>query len=327
MARTIGSAILGVDLDGAMERYESMSSESLDYAIAGCSQEIAVVGSVMRAALRSLSLEREVYKVRLDDSPDLARLVRSLRRRKLGGLTLSGPMGREVLRMVDEVRDSARLSGCADALTLSDQGVVALNGTYDAFCEILEMAGNQRALAIVVGSGSRACAAVAACQACGFQVIAVTSRSWTSTEVLHESESAERLRELGALTTLWPKQAEATTTNFSREMRMQFSELAASANVLIQTAPVDPRDEDARTVRKMIAWSQTRRDALVCDLVYGSAPGPFLAGAEREGLARVGGIEMLTRRVSRLMEAFTGSRPPRATLHAAALRLCMGSAE
>lgn len=144
--------------------------------------------------------------------------------------------------------------------------------------------------------------------------------------MLHESESAERLRRLGALPTLWPAQAaSAATTAFSREMRLQFRELAASANVLIQTVAIDPATEDALLLAHTVPWSQTPRDAVVCDLVYGPAPGPYLVEAERQGLARVGGVEMLTRRGTRLIETWTGRRPLRASLHAAAVRVCMRS--
>ncbi|PIE05913.1 MAG: hypothetical protein CSA75_02285 [Sorangium cellulosum] len=218
---------------------------------------------------------------------------------------------------------SATASGCADALTAGQAGIVATNLTYLAFVDLLKKTETPRSTVAIVGSGARACAAIAACQSLGFQVICVTSRSWISTEALHESESAQRLRRLGALPTLWPNVTDPVqSSNFSREMRMQFREIAASANVFIQTVAVDSLSTDARQISQTIPWSQTRRDALVCDLVYGPSPGPFLASAEKEALARVGGIEMLTKYSARLVEFFTGQQLSRSLLHAAALRVC-----
>jgi len=305
---------------------DAKPSGAMDYAIGGCSREISVVGSIVRTALRDLQLPQEVYKVRLSEPPDLAKMVRSLHRRKLAAISLSGPLCHEALRLADDADEGATRSGCADMLMVTPSGVLASNTMYGTFVEWLESAVSNRSTAVVVGSGARACAVVAACQTLGFQVIGVTSRSWTSTEVLHESESAERIRGLGALPTLWPAHAgSVASTAFSREMRLQFRELAASANVLIQTVAIDPSTEDALLLARTVPWSQTPRDAVVCDLVYGPAPGPYLVEAERQGLARVGGVEMLTRRGTRLIETWTGRRPPRASLHAAAVRVCMRS--
>lgn|GEM_PF-655860 len=299
---------------------------SHDCAIGGCSREIAALGAIVRAALQALELSGEVYKVRVSDAVELAKLVRSLRRGKLGMVSLSGAVCGEAPRMVDELGPSARHSGYADMLMGTSSGVFGHDTTYEAFVEVLDTVPAPRSTAVVVGAGAPAFAAVAACRQLGFQFIGITSRSWLSTEVLHDSPAAAKLRTLGALPTLWPSPIGASpTTRFSQEMRLQFLEIAASAQVIIQTVPVAPSSKDARLLSRVVSWSQTRSDATVCDLVYGGPPSPFLVEAHRHGLTGIGGVEMLTTRGLKMLETWTGMRPPREPIHAAALRACARS--
>lgn len=282
-----------------------------------------MMGAMVRAGLQALGLPGEVYKARLSAPVDLAKVVRSVRCGKLAAAWFSGTWCDETVRMADEVEESARRADCADVLLNGPGGVVAHNVAYGAFVDLFEGV-KQRGTAAIIGSGSLACAAVAACKVLGFSVIGVTSRSFTSTQVLCESSAAERMRKLGALPTLWPESLPgAVISHFSREMRLQFSELAASANLLVQTVPMDPSAPDAPLLASLVPWPKTRRDAFVCDLVYGAVPGPFLVESRGQGLTGVGGIEMLTRRGLQLMETWTGRLPPRACLQDAVSRMCM----
>jgi len=241
-------------------------------------------------------------------------------------VSLSGAVCAEAPRMADELGPAARQSGHANMLMGTSSGVFGHDTTYEAFLEALEGVPAPRSTAVVVGAGASAFAAVAACRQLGFQFIGITSRSWLSTEALHDSPAAAKLRGLGALPTLWPgPSGPSPSTRFSQEMRLQFRELTASAQVIIQTVPVPPSSKDARLLSGVVPWSQTRSDAVVCDLVYGGPPGPFLVEANRHGLTGIGGVEMLTTRGLRMLETWTGMRPPREPVHAAALQACARS--
>ena len=122
---------------------------------------------------------------------------------------------------------------------------------------------------------------------------------------------------------MWPSADDTIqTTNFSREMRLQFCELATFAQAIIQTVPVDPSSDDIENITNIIPWGQALKDAVVCDLVFGSQPSPFLQEAEKRSLQAISGIDMLTTRGLRMAETWTGMRPPRAPIHAAAVRAC-----
>jgi len=305
-----------------MEHY-SMPFRSNDCAVAGCNQAIVVLGTILRASLRALDLTGEVYKTRVGDALELAKLGRSLRQDELTMACLTGPLCHDAGQIADDLDPSAQRSGCADMLMRKGSKILAYDTTYEAFLETLKSVPTPHSTAVVVGAGPAACAAVGACRQLGFQFVGITSRSWVSTEVLHDSSAAAKLRDLGALPTLWPSIDDTLqTTNFSREMRLQFSELATFAQVIIQTVALDPTSNDIRNICDIIPWTQTRKNAVVCDLVYGSQPSPFLLEAQKRGLTAIAGVDLLTTRGLRMTETWTGTRPARAPIHAAAVRAC-----
>ncbi len=304
-----------------MSAPSASTSIARDCAIGGCPREISLVGALLKAGLSGLNMPDEVYKVRLSGPDELSRLVYSLRQGRLAAVSLSGAFCYDGFRLADHADAGAIRCQSADVLINVSGSVLAVHALHDAFVRWLGSLEVSCTTAVVMGSGARACAAVAACKVRGFPVIAVTSRSWTSTEALHERESANRIRDLGGLPMLWPGQNPTVSSRFSREMRLQFTELARSANAIIQTVAVEASTPDAAPLAESVPWAETRRDAVVCDLVYGPESGPYLAGAERRGLSRIGGEEMWTSRAMLLVERWTGQRPCRAAMHAAALRV------
>ena len=299
---------------------ESQGAERRSYAIAGCAEDMAVWGAMLRAALRALRLPHQLYKSRRAETDGIERLVRGMRKGDLTGLMITGQAGYAALEMADELDESASRAGCATTLLSNRSGViVAYNTMYSAFVEHLQEAVRPGTTAVVVGAGARAAAAVACCRTMGFQVVGVTSRSWRSTEALHERTSAERLRELDALTTLWPALSSGvSSTHFSEVMRLQFREIASSSSVLFQTVPVAADSPDAADLVQLVDWPRARRDAVVVELAYGAKPSPFLRAAKRQELTTFGGVEMLSKQAARLVETWTGLRPPQAALARAA---------
>jgi shikimate dehydrogenase len=271
--------------------------------------------------LRALDLSGDVFKTHVEDTLQLVKLGCSLRQDALKMACLSGACCHEVQQIADKVDGSVERSGCADMLVRRSSEIVVYDTTYAAFLEVLSAVPSPRSTAVVIGAGPAACAAVGACRELGFQIVGVTSRSWISTEVLHESVAAEELRELGALPTMWPFADSAIeSTKFSREMRLQFRELTTFAQTIIQTVAVDPSSSDILHIADIVPWDKLRKDTIVCDLVCGSKPSPFMLEAQKRGLTGIAGVDMLTTRGLRMMETWKGRRPPRAPVLAAAVR-------
>jgi shikimate dehydrogenase len=151
--------------------------------------------------------------------------------------------------------------------------------------------------AVVIGSGGGALAAVAAAHAIGAKVVAVTSRSWNSSEALVSSETAAEFRNLGALACTWPTRDEkASSSRLSEALRLQWAEVAVSSSLIIQATSAgmrgaDPGDE----VADIVPWERLGTDALAYDLVYNPKQTPFLRAARKRGLAFAGGLGMLVR--------------------------------
>ncbi|HNS95571.1 MAG TPA: hypothetical protein PLJ27_19545 [Polyangiaceae bacterium] len=291
--------------------------------VSGCVREIQVLGTLLRAGLQAIEPLTEVYKVDMSDVAGLMKIVRSLRGNKLGMLSLSSSLSFQATSFADELGPSAERTSCVNMLMSTSAGIFGHDIHYDTWQDRLAVIAPPRSTALILGTGPAAVAAVAACRQLDFQLIGITTRSWISTEKLHDSPLADRFRQMGALPVLWPMSRECSASSrFSQQMRLQFGELASSAQALIQTIAVSPSSEDARLLASVIPWTQTRQDAVVCDLIYGASTSPFLAEAQRRGLTGIGGIEILTMRGLRIIETWTGQSPPRQLIHAAALDAC-----
>src|SRR5262249_47381245 len=149
------------------------------------------------------------------------------------------PYKRAVLDMVDEVDETAAEVGAANCLVRTSHGrIVAHNtdarGLATDLTALLE--GKSRLKAVIIGAGGAGLAAGAACRILGFKVIGITSRSWTGTEAAFEAPAAERARALGALTRPWPDTDRngLVSGKASQALRMQWSDLAVSADLVIQ---------------------------------------------------------------------------------------------
>jgi shikimate 5-dehydrogenase len=297
--------------------------ERRSYFLIGCSLRVRVWGPVLREAFRALGLPHYLQEVDASSGIDVRRVLSAVRGGSVAGALLGSEGAVCALDLCEEADVSARRAGAADTIATGRGGrLTAFN------CEVLGMTDQLRArgaspkTAVVLGAGQRAAVALAACEALGVAVVAVTSRSWVSTEALHESERAETLRSLRALTALWPSApAAAPSTHFSEVMRLQFADLAASADLVVQATPATMLDGSlSRDLLAAVPWDRLKPDALVCDLVFRKGPGPFLDEARARGLATLSGIEMVSRQASRAVEIWTGLRPRLDALQTAAER-------
>src|SRR5262249_55587318 len=124
------------------------------------------------------------------------------------------------------------------------------------------------------------------------------SRSWSSSEALVASESAEEFRKIGALTCTWPNpEAEnATSSKLSEALRLQWAEVALTSTVLVQATSAGMKGGGpGEEVSAIVPWGRLAKDALAYDLVYNPKITPFLRAAKKQGLRFSGGLGMLVR--------------------------------
>jgi shikimate dehydrogenase len=131
---------------------------------------------------------------------------------------------------------------------------------------------------------------------------------------MYESTSAERARALGVLTTLWPGEGNAPTTERSKAsqvLRLQWKDLVGDADCVIQATSAGmlggARGED---VAAIVPWDRLPAHALVYDVVYNPEVTPFLESARKHGLQAVGGLGMLVRQAELAIKMWTGHDAP-----------------
>lgn len=299
------------------------------YGVFGCSLRARVWRRMLREAFASLRLTHTI-RAWSEEEDDLLSVVTAVRSGECAGLILTGKDRWGAVDVADEIDSSAQVAHSANLLMPLRSGQLAALHT-----EVLGMRDHlldrvsTPMCAVVIGSGVIAAAAAASCLTMGTKVVAMTSRSWTSTEALHESEGASRLRELGVLAALWPCALAATShSKFSDVLRLQFADMAASADIIVHaTRAFAPDGENPDDVLGVVPWDRVKPGALVCDMDYRTGGGPFADYARSRGLAVVTGLDMLALQAARTVEVWTGLRPPLAPVHMAATRATLESGE
>jgi len=298
-------------------------TERRRYVVVGCPQRALVWYAVVRAALKILQLPHVVNVATADNAEWFSQLMARVRRGEVHGVRVCGHHGMDAAEQSDELDASAQRARVADTLVVSSNGQVVGYST-----DALGLAGVLRARSVapttvvMFGAGTQAMAAAAACDSLGAKVIGTTSRSWTSTEELHEAPEAERMRSMGLLTMLWPAPgAKPSPSHFSEVMRLQVGDLASSADLLLQATPAGAAlGTDGDRIAQAVPWQRLRSQTVVCDLVYRTGPSALLKAAQDNNLVTVQGLEVLVEQAARTMELWTGLRPPLAALQLAAER-------
>jgi shikimate dehydrogenase len=276
---------------------------------------------MLTAAFRAASLPHTYSPLDVTDTRALVRAIGLIRDGLYDGANVTLPYKRAVVGLVDVVDESAAEAGAANVIARDAKGrLVAYNTDASALEAEIADATKGRSRAAILGVGGGAMAAIVACKRLGFAIVGVTTRSWRDTEATHEAESAERVRKLGALTAVWPSEERAMpSTKLSMAMRLQWTELAERADIVVQATSAgmlggDPGEE----VASLVPFHKMPKTAVALDLVYRPAVTPFLAKATAHGLRAVSGLGMLVRQAEASYRIWVGADPPPGVMRKAA---------
>lgn len=289
------------------------------------------------AAFRALDLPHVYSSFDVPTEEDLQQLVEEIRSGVIAGANVTVPHKQRVMAMADAIDESARSVGAANVLVRTeDRRVVAYNtdalALEDDLRELLRdqkplvvgapggpLPVNPRMRAVIIGAGGAGLAAIVACRRLGFNVISVTTRSWTSTEEMLESPVGELARELGALTAPWPTRSTPIVSKASLMLRLNWSETAVAADVIIQATSAGmlggPPGED---VAAIVPWDSLSPHARAYDVIYNPPVTPFLRLARMRGLRAMDGLGMLVGQAARSFALWTGLDAPVDIMRAAA---------
>jgi shikimate dehydrogenase len=189
------------------------------------------------------------------------------------GLSLTRPLKRAILPLLDELGETARVAGVVNTVLIEPDGQrIGDNTDTPGLVNALRVVGVDRAgSAVIAGAGATAASAVLALHRLGVREILVLARAPGSAAALHEL--AGRLG-----------------------MRLRVQNLTAvgdaSADLLISTLPAEASPA-----------ALARVAPVVFDVVYRPWPTPLVEAASRHGAVTLGGLDLLVHQAALQVEA------------------------
>lgn len=211
------------------------------------------------------------------------------------GLSLTMPLKREVLPLLDRLSDRARLAGAVNTLVLEDDGTRTGDNTDlpGAAAAIRERTSLPLASAVVLGGGATATSVGLALADLGVRSIVLAVRD--------EARAAETLAALRAHPSGPDVHAGA----------LHAGEPLA-ADVVVSTIPATAQDD--------VLVRRCAGVPVVFEVLYDPWPTPLAAAALDSGRILVGGLDLLVHQAALQVEAFTGHPVPLAVMREAGER-------
>jgi shikimate dehydrogenase len=247
------------------------------------------------AAYRSLGLTDWSYQAIECDEARLPGLLGTLGP-DWAGLSLTMPLKRAVLPLLDRIEPLAATVGAANTVLLKEGRRVGFNTDVGGLAAALRAAGiKPEGNVVVLGGGATACSALAAVRESGTVDVTVAVRA---------QSRAESLRTIAA----------------RLGVTVRFADLAAESlasrhwDVLISTIPGTAE----AGVAELIATGAVTARAVV-DVGYDPWPTPLAAAAATVASVVISGYELLVHQAAGQVELMTGHQAPVAAMRAAGL--------
>jgi len=220
------------------------------------------------------------------------------------GLSLTMPLKRTVLPLLDRVEPLATQVGCANTVVFAAAQRLGYNtdvaGIVGALAE--HGIGGQDPVgpALIIGGGATACAALAALRELGEKLVTAAVRS------------ADRAAELGAA---------AARLGITLELAAFEPAVLHGARLAISTVPAGVADTFAEILPTL-----TSPPEVVLDVVYHPWPTALAMAAQRVGAELVSGFDLLLHQAGRQVELMTDRRAPLAAMRQAGMAELAGQA-
>jgi shikimate dehydrogenase len=248
-----------------------------------------------RAAYAALGLTEWTYDLVECDEAGLAGYV-SGRDAQWAGLSLTMPLKRTVLPLLDHVDHLAAATGGANTVVFRPEGRYGYNTDVQGIVDALHEAGSQTPTTVtIIGAGATACSALAAAGELGAPGADVIARDLSRTADLQAT--AERL---GLQVRLRPWSDLTKTSD------------APLPDLLISTVPAGAADDYSE---RLAASRQAPPSVL--DVVYHPWPTPLAQAAQAAGSVVANGYAMLLHQAAAQVELMTGKPAPIDAMRAA----------
>ncbi|HSF35918.1 MAG TPA: shikimate dehydrogenase [Nocardioides sp.] len=213
------------------------------------------------------------------------------------GLSLTMPLKREALALVDRLSDRARLAGAVNTVVLEDDGTRSGDNTDlpGAVAAIRERTTSPLATAAILGGGATATSVGLALADLGVTSIVLAVRE--------EARAAETLTALRSHPSA-PEVLVEPITGGRWSERPDPAAVGSTVDVVVSTIPAV-----AQTPELVAACADV---PVVFDVLYDPWPTPLAASAD--GRVLVGGLDLLVHQAALQVELFTGLPAPLAVM-------------
>jgi shikimate dehydrogenase len=260
--------------------------------------------AMQNAAFEALGLDIAYVPFRVRPA-DLPPAVNGLRALAMVGANITVPHKEAIVPLLDGISAEARALGAVNTVVRRGRRLLGHNTDSGGFSAALGASGVQLAgrSAVLIGAGGAARAVVAALQRGRCRDITLINRTPERARRLVRQMQRPRRR---LVTAPWSALADDT--------------LIGRADLIVNCTPLGLAGEHVDT----LAYDAARPGCVFVDLVYGSAPTPFLRRAQRLGRPTVDGTGMLLHQGALAFSLWTGRRAPLAVM-ARALRRARGA--
>lgn len=196
----------------------------------------------------------------------------------LHGFNVTIPHKQAIVPLLADITDIARAVGAVNTVWRSDQGWIGTNTDVEGFLAPLQELQRdwRQAIAVVLGNGGAARAAVAGCAQLGCAEIHVVGR-----------DAQKRASFLQS----W----EASPVNANLQMHPwdTLSDLLPSADLLVNTTPIGMYPHVDQSPLSAAEVECLPSGLIAYDLIYTPNPTLFLQQAQQQGARAIDGLEML----------------------------------
>jgi shikimate dehydrogenase len=273
-----------------------------------------------RAAYAELGFDDWTYETVECTEADLAAFVGS-RGPDWAGLSLTMPLKRTVLPLLDHVDPMAAATGGANTVVFRPDGRYGYNTDVQGIVDALTEAGAAASASVtIIGAGATACSALAALAELGAKgadvVVRAPSRAAALLTVAERLHLRVRLLPFTDLTTAPPPPAPTAATPTLpptvNDIVNSSPQRDAVPGLLISTVPAGVADRYAERIR--VAG---HAPATVLDVVYAPWPTALAQAASTAGAVVVSGFAMLLHQAAAQVELMTGKPAPLEAMRAA----------
>lgn len=257
------------------------------------------------AAFRAVGRDASYALVDVPDRASLAREIERVRSSDWLGANVTLPHKRTALELAELATDEAREVGASNLLFRDPEGRVCADNTdVGALRSEIDALVDGRGVALVLGAGGAARAAVVAARRAGFRSVWQVARRFGP----EPDPGARRPSHEPDRSFVWPEHEGA---GWLTE--------AASVDLVLQATSVGMLGaDDGALLVSMLPWRSLGEGAVIYDLVYRPESTALVLAARARGLTARGGLGMLVHQAEAAHARFFGEPAPGGVMEAAA---------